>query len=94
MQGARTISEIGRPVARSAVIGEPTGLQPVKAHKGMMMDSIRLIGKSGHSSDPTLGVNALDGMHRVITDLMLYRDELRDKYSSNLFSVPQPTLNL
>ena len=94
MQGARTIAEIGRPVARAAVIGEPTGLQPVKAHKGMMMDSIRLIGKSGHSSDPTLGVNALDGMHRVITDLMLYRDELRDKYSSNLFSVPQPTLNL
>tara|TARA_B100000700_G_C14936890_1_gene804770 strand:- start:881 stop:1393 length:513 start_codon:yes stop_codon:yes gene_type:complete len=25
---------------------------------------------------------------------MLYRDELRDKYSSNLFSVPEPTLNL
>tara|TARA_Y100000994_G_scaffold210857_1_gene184938 strand:- start:43 stop:1203 length:1161 start_codon:yes stop_codon:yes gene_type:complete len=94
MQGARTIAEIGRPVARAAVIGEPTGLQPVKAHKGMMMDSIRLIGKSGHSSDPTLGVNALDGMHKVIADLMLYRDELREKYSSNLFSVPQPTLNL
>ena len=94
MQGARTIAEIGRPVARAAIIGEPTGLQPVKAHKGMMMDSIRLIGKSGHSSDPTLGVNALDGMHKVIADLMLYRDELRDKFSSNLFSVPQPTLNL
>ena len=94
MQGARTIAEIGRPVARAAIIGEPTGLQPVKAHKGMMMDSIRLIGRSGHSSDPTLGVNALDGMHRVITDLIVYRDELREKYSSNLFSVPQPTLNL
>ena len=94
MQGARTIAEIGRPIARAAIIGEPTGLQPVKAHKGMMMDSIRLIGKSGHSSDPSLGVNALDGMHKVIADLMLYRDELRQKYSSNLFSVPQPTLNL
>ena len=94
MQGARTIAEIGRPIARAAIIGEPTGLQPVKAHKGMMMDSIRLIGKSGHSSDPTLGVNALDGMYKVIEDLMLYRDELREKYSSNLFSVPQPTLNL
>ena len=94
MQGARTLAEIGRPVARAAIIGEPTGLQPVKAHKGMMMDSIRLIGKSGHSSDPALGVNALDGMHRVIEELILYRDELREKYSSNLFSVPQPTLNL
>ena len=73
MQGARTIAELGRPRARAAIIGEPTGLKPVKAHKGMMMDSIHLKGKSGHSSDPTLGNNALDGMHKVITELMLYR---------------------
>ena len=94
MQGARTIAELGRPRARAAIIGEPTGLKPVKAHKGMMMDSIHLKGKSGHSSDPTLGNNALDGMHKVITELMLYRSELKEKYSSDLFSVPYPTLNL
>lgn len=94
MQGARSIVEMGRPKARSAIIGEPTGLQPVKAHKGIMMDSIRLLGQSGHSSDPSLGNNALDAMHLVIADLMLYRDELKQKYNSDLFAIPHPTLNL
>ncbi len=94
MQGARTIAEMGRPKARSAIIGEPTGLQPVRTHKGIMMDSIRLLGQSGHSSDPSLGNNALDAMHTVITDLMLYRNELKQKYRNELFTIPYPTLNL
>ncbi len=94
MQGARTIAELGRPKARAAVIGEPTGLKPVKAHKGMMMDCIRLLGKSGHSSDPSLGNNALDAMHRVIEELINFRSELKKKYTSELFSIPHPTLNL
>ena len=93
MQGARSIAQMGRPKARAAIIGEPTGLQPVKAHKGIMMDSVRLLGQSGHSSDPSLGNNALDAMHAVISDLMAYREELKYRYSSDLFSIPHPTLN-
>jgi acetylornithine deacetylase len=94
MQGARSLAEMGRPKARSAIIGEPTGLRPVKAHKGIMMDCVRLLGQSGHSSDPSLGNNALDAMHSVISDLMLYRNELKQRYNSELFSIPHPTLNL
>ena len=94
MQGARSIAAMGRPRARAAIIGEPTGLQPVKAHKGIMMDSVRLLGQSGHSSDPSLGNNALDAMHAVISDLMHYREELKQRFSSELFSIPYPTLNL
>jgi len=94
MQGARSIAQMGRPRARAAIIGEPTGLQPVKAHKGIMMDSVRLLGQSGHSSDPALGSNALDAMHAVISDLMIYREELKSRYSSDLFAIPHPTLNL
>ncbi|MBL4820044.1 MAG: acetylornithine deacetylase [Gammaproteobacteria bacterium] len=94
MQGARTIAERGSPKGRFAVIGEPTGLIPVKAHKGIMMESIRLQGKSGHSSDPSLGNNALEAMHAVITDLLLFRKELRYKYQNDLFKIEYPTLNL
>ena len=94
MLGAKTLAELGRPKARSALIGEPTGMQPVKAHKGIMMDSIRLIGQSGHSSDPTLGKNALDAMHEVIAELLTYRRWIKDKYTSDLFAIPYPTLNL
>lgn len=94
MQGARTIAELGRPRARSAIIGEPTGLQPVRAHKGIMMDVVRLVGQSGHSSDPSLGNNALDAMHLVIADLIQYRNELKHRYHNDLFEIPYPTLNL
>ncbi|MEX2469624.1 MAG: acetylornithine deacetylase [Pseudohongiellaceae bacterium] len=94
MQGARMIAELGRPRARSAVIGEPTGLKPVRAHKGIMMDAIRLKGRSGHSSDPGLGNNALDAMHEVIAELLRYREELKQRFRSELFTIPWPTLNL
>jgi len=94
MQGARTIAQLGRPKARAAVIGEPTGLQPVRSHKGIMMESVKILGQSGHSSNPALGRNALDAMHSVITDLMLYREQLKERYTSPLFEVPHPTLNL
>jgi acetylornithine deacetylase len=94
MQGARALAELGRPKARSAVIGEPTGMRPVRTHKGMIMDAIRLQGQSGHSSDPALGNNALDAMHAVISELMAYRQELKSRYHDELFTIPHPTLNL
>ncbi len=94
MEGAKTIAEMGRPRARTALIGEPTGLKPVRTHKGILMDAIRLLGQSGHSSDPSLGRNALDGMHKVISDLMVYREEIKQQYQNPLFEIPYPTLNL
>jgi acetylornithine deacetylase len=94
MQGARTLAELGRPKARCAVIGEPTGMRPIYAHKGIMMESIDLLGRSGHSSNPDLGRNALDAMHEVISELILFRQSLQQRYHSPLFSIPRPTLNL
>ncbi len=94
MQGARTLAEMGRPRARSAIIGEPTGLRPIRRHKGIMLESVRLQGRSGHSSDPGLGRNALDAMHLVIADLIRFRGELRERYRDEFFELPHPTLNL
>ncbi len=94
MQGARTLAELGRPKARCAVIGEPTGMRPIYAHKGIMMESIDLLGRSGHSSNADLGRNALDAMHEVISELILFRQSLQQRYHSPLFSIPRPTLNL
>jgi acetylornithine deacetylase len=94
MDGAQALVDLGRPKARYAVIGEPTGLRPVHAHKGIMMESVRLIGRSGHSSDPSLGLNAIEGMHRVIGDLLAWREELQACHHDPRFQVPVPTLNL
>jgi acetylornithine deacetylase len=94
MSGAKALVETGWPRARYAVIGEPTGLKPVHTHKGIMMEAIRVRGRSGHSSDPALGASALEGMHRVIAELLAWRAELQATYRNPLFSVPVPTLNL
>jgi len=94
MAGAQTLVSVGRPQARYAVIGEPTGLRPVRLHKGVMMESIHLRGRSGHSSDPALGNSALEGMRLVLDELVRWRAELQARHVNPLFQVPVPTLNL
>jgi len=94
MAGAKALAEMGRPVARHAIIGEPTGMRPIRMHKGMMMEAIRLQGKSGHSSNPDWGINALDAMHDVMTELKTFRQQLQRHYTNSHFDVSFPTLNL
>ncbi len=94
MNGARALVAAGRPRARHAVIGEPTSLVPVRAHKGILMEAVEVTGRSGHSSDPALGDNALEGMHRVMAELLAWRVELQQRHRDERFAVPVPTLNL
>jgi len=94
MDGARQLVAQGRPKARFAVIGEPTDLKPARLHKGMMMESITIVGRSGHSSDPSLGNNALEAMNEVMTDLLQFRAQLQERYRNPAFHVQVPTLNL
>ncbi|NNL06533.1 MAG: acetylornithine deacetylase, partial [Gammaproteobacteria bacterium] len=94
MNGARALNAGHLSNARFALIGEPTGLRPVRMHKGMMMESIRLTGLSGHSSNPALGNSALEAMHRVMTELLEWREALQNRYRNPLFDIPVPTMNL
>jgi acetylornithine deacetylase len=94
MSGARQLAAAGRPKARAAIIGEPTSLVPVRMHKGIMMEAVRVTGRAGHSSNPQLGNSALDGMHAVMGDLMTYRRELAARFNNDFFQVAVPTLNL
>ena len=41
------------------VVGEPSGMQPIIAHKGRLAARVRVRGLPGHSSAPGKGVNAL-----------------------------------
>ncbi|MEW8428543.1 MAG: acetylornithine deacetylase [gamma proteobacterium symbiont of Ctena orbiculata] len=94
MCGAKSLADLHRRLGRHAMIGEPTGMRPVHMHKGISMESIRLSGRSGHSSDPALGVNALDGMHRVLGEVIRWRSDLQRRYQNPAFAVAFPTLNL
>jgi acetylornithine deacetylase len=94
MSGARALVAAGKPLGRYAVIGEPTSLRPVRLHKGVMGELIRLIGRTGHASDPSLGKNALEGMHAVMGEILAWRDELGARHRNAAFPVPVPTVNL
>lgn len=94
MNGAKALVKLGKPKARYAIIGEPTSLRPVRMHKGILMEAIHLKGQSGHSSDPSLGNSALEGMYRVIGSILQWRQELQMNHQNPLFKVPMPTLNL
>jgi acetylornithine deacetylase len=93
MSGARALAAAGKPLGRAAVVGEPTGLRPIRMHKGIMMERIDILGQSGHSSDPGLGHSALEAMHASIGELIGLRRQWQAQYSNPQFSVPQPTLN-
>ncbi|MDB4542690.1 acetylornithine deacetylase [bacterium] len=94
MNGARQLAAAGRPKARAAIIGEPTSLVPVRMHKGIMMEAVRVTGRAGHSSNPDLGNSALEGMHAVMGELMAYRQQLGERYHNEFFKIAVPTLNL
>ena len=94
MAGGRYLVECGGPKADYAIIGEPTQLQPIFAHKGISMMSININGSSGHSSDPSLGANALDAMHQVMCTLMAMRAELAVANKNDAFAVNIPTMNM
>ena len=93
MAGAKYFSENATVRPDCAIIGEPTSLQPVRAHKGHMSNVIRIEGQSGHSSDPSRGVNAIELMHESITQLMALRDTLKTRYRHDGFAIPYPTMN-
>lgn len=93
MLGAKTFAQHTNIRPDCAIIGEPTSLKPIRAHKGHVGEAVRITGKSGHSSDPDKGINAIELMHQSIGYLMNMRDELREKYHNPLFQVTHPTMN-
>ncbi|WP_350304077.1 acetylornithine deacetylase [Photorhabdus viridis] len=93
MAGARYFAASTTIRPDFAIIGEPTALRPIYAHKGHLSNAIRIVGQSGHSSDPAHGVNAIDLMHESIGHLIELRDTLKKRYNNPAFAIPYPTMN-
>ncbi|WP_392553595.1 acetylornithine deacetylase [Orbus wheelerorum] len=94
MAGAAYFAQNTQLQPDCTIIGEPTSLIPIRAHKGFTANVIRVIGKSGHSSDPEKGINAIEVMHLVIGKLLELKQTLKEQYHNNSFAVPYPTMNL
>lgn len=56
-----------RPLA--AIVGEPTRLEVVIAHKGVVRFRLRVQGRAAHSSKPAGGINAIEKMVDVLSAL-------------------------
>jgi acetylornithine deacetylase len=70
--GAKALQEelAGLPdKPRFALIGEPTGMQIVTAHKGIQNNAMRIRGKPAHSSRPDLGASAIEFAARFIAGI-------------------------
>ncbi len=68
-----------------AIVGEPTRLQVVTAHKGTLWMTLETRGKSAHGSCPELGRNAVHAMARVV-------DLLQTDYAAQLRRRRHPLL--
>ena len=68
-----------------AIVGEPTRLEVVTAHKGTMWLELETRGKSAHGSWPELGRNAIHAMARIVDLLQTaYAAQLRRRRHSLL----------
>lgn len=77
-----------------AVVGEPSRMQAVRAHKGKAAARLELIGRSGHSSRPDLGLNAVHAMAGVITHAVAYGRSLADGPLDDNFEPPYSSLQV
>jgi succinyl-diaminopimelate desuccinylase len=63
----RRFTADSQPLA--AIVGEPTRLDVVVAHKGVLRFRLETVGRAAHSSRPEEGINAIDQMTIVLAML-------------------------
>jgi acetylornithine deacetylase len=90
-------SELPKPAL--AIIGEPTSMRVVNAHKGVCAQVTTIIGRDGHSSAPHKGISAIALMARFMAFLDKLADDLRRAGESGAmpgleFDPPWTTFNL
>jgi len=77
------------------IIGEPTKMKIIDAHKGMNEYTIHFEGLAGHSSQPDKGVNAIEYATRYINKLLELRKELIIRAPKDcIFDPPYSTLSV
>jgi len=77
------------------IIGEPTKMKIIDAHKGCYEYTTYFEGLAGHSSAPHKGVSAVEFAARYANKLIELREELKKRVSKNsIFDPPFSTLQV
>ena len=77
-----------------AIIGEPSGLQAVRAHKGKAAARLEVIGRSGHSSRPELGLNAVHAIAGIVMQIVAYGRQIEEGAQDREFEPPWSTVQV
>ena len=83
------------PMPSAAIVGEPTSMGIVHAHKGCFEHTTTITGVAGHGSAPAAAVNAIDAGARYVTALSQLAGQLRaDPPDDSPFDPPETTINV
>ena len=88
----RDLSESGL-ITAGCIVGEPTMMQPIIAHKGTHRFRCCITGREAHSSYTTQGVNSIEYAARIIVYIRQMADRLAQLETRDYsFTVPFTTL--
>jgi len=77
------------------IIGEPTNMKIIDAHKGCYEYTTYFKGLAGHSSAPHKGVSAVEYASRYVNKLIDLREELESRApKDSIFNPPHSTLSI
>ncbi|THK35531.1 acetylornithine deacetylase [Ensifer sp. MPMI2T] len=77
-----------------ALIGEPSGMRAIRAHKGKAAARLTVKGRSGHSSRPDQGQNAIHAMAEVLASAVGEADRLTRGPFEDVFEPPYSSLQI
>jgi len=86
-------SEIVPRVPDAVIVAEPTDLEVVVAHKGVVRWQIHTIGRAAHSSVPENGINAIYAMGKVLAALEDYARDVAPQLGEHPL-VGSPTVSV
>ena len=92
-----TIHRFGVDLPRPAIaiVGEPTSMAVVDAHKSISTYHTTVHGKEAHSANPMLGASAVEGACALVTELYALQAELeREGDPSGRFAPPYSTVHV
>ena len=77
------------------IVGEPTNMKIIDAHKGCYEYTTYFEGLAGHSSNPLNGVSAVEYAAMYVNKLIHLREELKKRQPKNsIFNPPYSTLQV
>ena len=77
------------------IVGEPTNMKIIDAHKGCYEYTTYFRGLAGHSSAPHKGVSAVEYASRYVNKLIELREKLKERApKDSIFDPPHSTLSI